>query len=68
MTTAAKVAGFVAALAAVFVLALGVGSVLGPVAEPSAAAHEARGAGAARAGRATRPPPISQTSPTSPRG
>ncbi|MGA8995045.1 MAG: hypothetical protein WB441_12130 [Nocardioidaceae bacterium] len=49
MTTAAKVAGFVAALAAVFVLALGVGSVLGPVAEPSAAAHEARGAGAAGA-------------------
>jgi len=42
MTTAAKVVGFLAGLAAFFGLALGLGRVVGPVGEP-AAAHSATG-------------------------
>ena len=40
MNSATKVAGFLAAIAAVFGLALGVGRAFGPVAEPQTVAHE----------------------------
>jgi len=44
MNTAIKIAGFVVALAAVFVLALGAGNLFGPDAEPRVVAHDTHGA------------------------
>jgi hypothetical protein len=45
MSPAIRVAGFLAALAAVFGLALGAGRTFGPAAEPAVAAHEAHAVG-----------------------
>ncbi|WP_353508312.1 hypothetical protein [Intrasporangium sp.] len=67
MTTAARIVGFVAGLAALFGLALGLGRVVGPVGEP-AAAHEPAADHEAAAGHGTAASSSEPTGTTVPGG